>query len=141
MTIERPPPDLNARLFGHGCLFVKNQWHDSFYHESHPRAAALQHNGTFQQLGGKCLREAGTLFSEAAKLLGASSGGTGTDFSFDAVDEKYRHLLPPKRHLTPSMTILHGHPPNSRGCPNDFGCCEFPGFPQSTTLYGEASTV
>ena len=140
VTIERPPPDLNARLFGHGYLFVKNLWHDSFYHESHPRAAALQHNGTFQQLGGKCLREAGTLFSEAAKLLGASSGGTGTDFSFDAVDEKYRHLLP-KRHLTPSMTILHGNPPNSPGCPNDFGCCEFPGFPQNTTLYGEASTA
>jgi hypothetical protein len=42
MTIERPTPELNERLFANGYVFVKNLSFDSFYvHESLPALAHL----------------------------------------------------------------------------------------------------
>jgi hypothetical protein len=55
ITIERPPPPLNQRLFSNGYLFVKNHAFDTFYvHSSHPRASDLHANATFVQLPPKC---------------------------------------------------------------------------------------
>jgi hypothetical protein len=55
MTVERPPPSLNQRLFEHGYLFVKNHMFDTFYvHTSHPNATFIARNDTFKQVGAKC---------------------------------------------------------------------------------------
>ena len=55
LSIERPPPDLNARLFRHGYLFVRNIGTDTFYiHQSHPRASSFQSNASFAQQPAKC---------------------------------------------------------------------------------------
>lgn len=57
MTIERPPPLLCRRLFAHGYLFVRNVEFDAhFVHASHPRAAALSRNASFEQLPAKCTK-------------------------------------------------------------------------------------
>jgi len=56
MTIERPPPSLNERLFKNGYLFVLNHHYDSFYvHSTHPDAAAIARNHTFQQVMAPCI--------------------------------------------------------------------------------------
>lgn len=70
LTIERPSPRLNARLFVHGYLFVANVDFDGHYvHRDHPRAAALQRNGSFEQLPAKCTphspRRIGWLYAAA----------------------------------------------------------------------------
>ena len=55
VTIERPPPSLNRRLFEHGYLFVKNHHFDTFYvHSSHPNATGISRNSTFKQVNAKC---------------------------------------------------------------------------------------
>ena len=55
MTIERPPPELCRRLFDYGYLFVQNVEFDAhFVHSTHPRAAELSHNASFEQVPAKC---------------------------------------------------------------------------------------
>jgi hypothetical protein len=55
LSIERPPPSLNVRLFEHGYLFVRNFAFDTFYvHNSHPNVARFQSNSSFQQVPAKC---------------------------------------------------------------------------------------
>lgn len=55
LSIERPPPDLNARLFQHGYLFVRNIGTDTFYvHQSHPHASTFERNASFAQQPAKC---------------------------------------------------------------------------------------
>ena len=55
LTVERSPPDLNARLFRNGYLFVKNQFYDTFFvHTTHPYATLLARNSSFEQLAAKC---------------------------------------------------------------------------------------
>ena len=55
MTIERPPPLLCKRLFEHGYLFVQNVEFDAHWvHSTHPHAAELSHNSSFEQLPAKC---------------------------------------------------------------------------------------
>ena len=58
LSIERPPPALNARLFQHGYLFVQNFGVDTFYvHRTHPLASrfkALETNASFLQVPAKC---------------------------------------------------------------------------------------
>ena len=56
LAIERPPPDLNSRLFRHGYLFAKAiSSTDAFYvHASHPRAASVSANASFMQMPAKC---------------------------------------------------------------------------------------
>ena len=56
LIIERPPPDLNARLFAHGYLFVKLM-HTAdvcYVHKTHPRAASVAANASFVQIPAKC---------------------------------------------------------------------------------------
>jgi hypothetical protein len=57
MTIEQPPPPLNARLLAQGYLWVKNV-HDAetfFVHPLHPNAKQLgASNSTFRQVLAKC---------------------------------------------------------------------------------------
>ena len=57
MTIEQPPPPLNARLLAQGYLWVKNV-HDAetFYvHQMHPNAKQLgASNSSFRQVPAKC---------------------------------------------------------------------------------------
>lgn len=56
LIIERPPPDLNARLFAHGYLFVQlfNIADVCYVHMSHPRAATIARNASFVQTTAKC---------------------------------------------------------------------------------------
>ena len=55
LSVERPPPDLNARRFRHGYLFVRNRGYDTlFVHDTHPRARLLAANASFEQLPAKC---------------------------------------------------------------------------------------
>jgi|TARA_B110000967_G_scaffold89696_1_gene92284 hypothetical protein len=55
LSIERPPPDLNSRLFQHGYLFVQNVGTDTFYvHMTHPHASAFADNASFTQQPAKC---------------------------------------------------------------------------------------
>lgn len=56
ISIERPPPRLNAALFAHGYLFVKNiGTQDTLYvHSSHINAAQLARNSSFIQQPSKC---------------------------------------------------------------------------------------
>lgn len=50
LTIERPTPELNALLFRHGYLFVRNQTFDSFYvHETAPCAGTIRRE-PFEQI-------------------------------------------------------------------------------------------
>ena len=55
---ERPPPWLNARLFRHGYLYVKNDdlnHYDSYYvHPSHPNSSSLERNSSFAQVPASC---------------------------------------------------------------------------------------
>jgi len=56
MTIERPSPELNALLFKHGYIFVKNHQFDTFYvHYTLPGAKKLA--GEFQQVPPKYKRK------------------------------------------------------------------------------------
>ena len=56
LSIERPPPDLNERLFGHGYLFARTLGlTDTLYvHRSHPGAASVARNASFVQMPAKC---------------------------------------------------------------------------------------
>ena len=74
LSIERPSPDLNARLFSHGYLFVRNIGNvDTFYvHRTHPHAfgrGGVSANHTFVQVPAKC-RNHGTRYAERARLRG-----------------------------------------------------------------------
>ena len=93
LTIERPPPDLNNRLFRHGYLFVSliGIADVAFVHASHPHASKISMNQSFVQVPAKC-KSHGVFYSD-------------------------RHRL------------------NGVRCRSIFGCCAFPGFPQSTTRY------
>ena len=54
LTVERPPPELNARLLRHGYRFVRNEQFDTFFvHASHPQAAVLA-GGSLLQVPAKC---------------------------------------------------------------------------------------
>jgi FkbM family methyltransferase len=53
ITIERPTPELNALLFGHGYHFVRNSLYDTFYvHETLPTFARIKRE-PFEQLPAK----------------------------------------------------------------------------------------
>lgn len=95
LTIERPPPDLNARLFQHGYLYAKTigLTDTAYVHERHPRAAQVSANHSFVQVPAKC-RNHGHSYSDRSRIHGQVA------------------------------------------CRSLFGCCTFPGYPQSTTLYG-----
>ena len=68
VSIERPPPDLNARLFRHGYLFSQNLGTDTFYiHRTHPRARSLAANASFVQQPAKC-RNHETVYLDRPKL-------------------------------------------------------------------------
>ena len=56
MTIERPPPDLNQRLFEHGYLFARAISHTdaAYVHSSHPEVARVADNASFVQMPAKC---------------------------------------------------------------------------------------
>jgi len=71
LSIERPPPDLNARLFSHGYLFVRTLGlTDTFYvHRSHPRAHRVARNSSFEQLPAKC-GNGKTTYTERTRLVG-----------------------------------------------------------------------
>ena len=61
VTVERPPPELNARLLRHGYRFVRNYQFDTFFvHASHPQAAALA-GGTLRQVPAKCTERRNTV--------------------------------------------------------------------------------
>jgi hypothetical protein len=60
ITIERPPPWLNALLFKNGYRFVKNYMWDTFYvHSSDKIAAAVANHDKFEQMTTKCPDENG----------------------------------------------------------------------------------
>lgn len=71
ISIERAPPDLNARLFRHGYLFARQFGiADTLYvHSTHPRAAQVAANASFVQGAAKC-RNGQMQYKERAKLLG-----------------------------------------------------------------------
>ena len=56
LTIERPPPDLNERLFQNGYLFAKliGNADVAYVHKSHPNAANISANDSFIQVPAKC---------------------------------------------------------------------------------------
>ena len=57
ITIERPPPLLNTRLFANGYLFVRNHNFDTFYiHNTHPHAHKIHKNDSFKQVAAKCTK-------------------------------------------------------------------------------------
>lgn len=93
LTIERPPPDLNVRLFQHGYLFAKTIGiaDVAYVHRSHPNAATVSSNSSFVQVPAKC-RGHGQPYADRQRIQGVRCGSI-------------------------------------------FGCCTFPGFPQSTTRY------
>lgn len=101
LTIERPPPDLNSRLFQHGYLYAKTiGYTDTAYvHKRHPRAAQVSANHSFVQVSAKC-RNHGQSYSDRSRIHGQVAR-----------------------------------------CRSMFGCCTFPGYPQSTTTYGVAITT
>jgi len=74
LTVEQPPPPLNARLFAHGYLWVMNR-HDaeSFYvHPLHPKATQLgAQNSSFRQVPAKC--------NDERKKATAKRRGVGVD--------------------------------------------------------------
>ncbi len=96
LTIERPPPDLNARLFRHGYLFARTIGiaDVAYVHRRHPNAATVSANHSFVQVPAKC-RSHEKPFVDRQRLHGVRCGSI-------------------------------------------FGCCAFPGFPQSTTPYMRA---
>jgi hypothetical protein len=75
VIIERPPPDLNARLFAHGYLFVKllNTGHYTadvcYVHKTHPRAASVAANSSFVQIPAKC-RSTHFSYTDRQKIYG-----------------------------------------------------------------------
>jgi FkbM family methyltransferase len=93
LSVERPPPELNSRLFRNGYLFVRNVGTDSFYiHHKHPRAYKAARNASYRQVPAKC----------------SSGKGNG------------RFKDRPR---------LHGR------CASMFGCCAWPGYPESMARY------
>ena len=70
LSIERPPPDLNRRLFRHGYLFVRRIGiADALYvHWTHPYAAKVSANASFAQAPAKCSNGHGTRYRERTQL-------------------------------------------------------------------------
>ena len=70
LSIERPPPDLNRRLFRHGYLFVRRIGiADALYvHWTHPNAAKVSANASFAQAPAKCSNGRGTHYRDREPL-------------------------------------------------------------------------
>ena len=107
LTVERPPPDLNARLFEHGYLFAStiDVADVAYVHRSHPMAHRIAQNNSYVQVPAKCSTHKG--FNTWAP--------TRTDL---------QRLLPGRVPLA-----------NLTSCASVFGCCSFPGFPPSQVTY------
>ena len=70
LTIERPPPELNSRLFAHGYLFVRiiGLTDTAYVHRSHPFAHRyLASNRSFEQMPAKC-RSHSHVYTERRRL-------------------------------------------------------------------------
>jgi hypothetical protein len=78
LGVERPSPRLNACLFSHGYLFVKNHdVQDSLYvHRSHPRASQLASNRSFTQIPSKCI-DGRRRITRMSRKIASSSGSYG----------------------------------------------------------------
>ena len=112
ISIERAPPDLNARLFAHGYLFVKQLRADTMYvHSTHPRAAIVAANLSFVQGAAKC-RNGQTVYSERRPLVGVHCGSIFGCCAFPGFPpETTRYLRPVgKTKEKPIAAIRPSHP-------------------------------
>ena len=120
MTIERPPPELNARLFRNGYLFVHNFGFGGdtyFVHESHPHASVLSRNNSFYQVASRCFDVQSDRTSRPKRIRRLAQ---------DVVRNPSMHSH--SAELGPPWTSCYPRGVN--------GCCEYPGHPDDGRFYG-----